>query len=460
MKAAFPEKYYPDSRHNHAKKAITSPEQDASESFYEYWERFKKLVAQCPYYGLSGDDLLVNFCDGLAQQYQIMVNAATGGGVDNYSVAEANEIIERLAASTRNYGRSRGSNTLNSIETPSSSNHKLEKTVDDLTKMVAKLVGNNQGGAQGSNLECNFCQGPHPMETCPVMEEQGISMENVSAMMHGQADNTKRFDKMDADKLASDARVKNLEIQLGQLAQEMAKNNQNNSNSIPSTTFPPKENTSSMTLRKGRTLESPPKKKRKAKSRDKVVEVEEQLEEELVIEKEKETPLKANGKEVKSPLSNDKGREGNNTTKDPIEEIEKEYVVEVPFPHALIYSKRFERDEDLYETFRKCEVNIPLLNLLKGVPRYAKFLKELCTPRRNPRKGTHKVKEYSEDLEIEELFIGKIAIEDSKNEELTESAAYAGERGLRKIVQPAQFGAACAIDWTLEQLALLNFFNQ
>ncbi|XP_074314003.1 uncharacterized protein LOC141649208 [Silene latifolia] len=186
MKAAFLEKYYPDSRHNHEKKAITSPEQDPSESLYKYWERFKKLVAQCPYHGLSGDDLLVNFCDGLTQQYQIMVNAATGGGVDNYSVAEAIEIIERLAARTRNYGRSRGSKTLNAIETPSSSNHKLEKTVDELTKMVAQLVGNNQGGAQGSNVECNFCQGSHPMETCPIMEEQGISKENVIAMMHGQ----------------------------------------------------------------------------------------------------------------------------------------------------------------------------------------------------------------------------------------------------------------------------------
>ncbi|XP_074289531.1 uncharacterized protein LOC141614687 [Silene latifolia] len=512
MKAAFLEKYYPDSRHNHAKKAITSPEQDASESLYEYWERFKKLVAQCPYHGLSGDDLLVNFCDGLTQQYQIMVNSATGGGVDNYSVAEANEIIERLAASTRNYGRSQGSKTINSIETPSPSSHKLEKTVDDLTKMVAQLVGNNQGGAQGSNVECNFCQGPHPMETCPIMEEQGISKENVSAMMHGQynsrnpngggyykydpsgntynigsrdnpnlswggdtsksfqngqfnhlknsnsqgqnsnyqrnnnhqqakggsfqfgnqghqgnfqgnhknfqqgggsssqgnedlstnemfkmimkgqAENTKRFDKMDADKISSDARVKNLEIQLGQLAQEMAKNNQRNSNSIPSTTFPPKENASSMTLRKGRTLESPPKKKRKAKSHERVIDIEEQIEEELVVEKEKETPSKTNGEEEKSPLRNDKEKSESNKTKDHVEEIEREYVVEVPFPSALTHSKRVERDEDLYETFRKCEVNIPLLNLLKGVPRYAKFLKELCTPRRSPRKGTQRVR--------------------------------------------------------------------
>ncbi|XP_074265769.1 uncharacterized protein LOC141588214 [Silene latifolia] len=30
-----------------------------------------------------------------------------------------------------------------------------------------------------------------------------------------------------------------------------------------------------------------------------------------------------------------------------------------------------------------CEVNIPLLNILKSVPKYAKFLQELCTIKRN-----------------------------------------------------------------------------
>lgn len=36
----------------------------------------------------------------------------------------------------------------------------------------------------------------------------------------------------------------------------------------------------------------------------------------------------------------------------------------------------------MLETFRKVEVNIPLLDAIKQVPRYAKFLKELCTSKR------------------------------------------------------------------------------
>ena len=50
-------------------------------------------------------------------------------------------------------------------------------------------------------------------------------------------------------------------------------------------------------------------------------------------------------------------------------------------------------DQELFDTFSKCEVNIPLLKLIKNVPRFAKFLKELCTVKRNQKlKGKQKVK--------------------------------------------------------------------
>ena len=53
-----------------------------------------------------------------------------------------------------------------------------------------------------------------------------------------------------------------------------------------------------------------------------------------------------------------------------------------PFPQALIESRKDEKSKDLYEAFRRCEVNIRLLDAIKQVPRYAKFLKELCTIKR------------------------------------------------------------------------------
>ncbi|KAM2352119.1 hypothetical protein ACFXTH_006838 [Malus domestica] len=44
--------------------------------------------------------------------------------------------------------------------------------------------------------------------------------------------------------------------------------------------------------------------------------------------------------------------------------------------------KKDENEKDILETFRKVQVNIPLLEAIKQVPKYAKFLKELCTTKR------------------------------------------------------------------------------
>jgi len=54
-----------------------------------------------------------------------------------------------------------------------------------------------------------------------------------------------------------------------------------------------------------------------------------------------------------------------------------------PFPLRAIPSKKMEDvDRKILETFRKVEVNIPLLDAIKQIPKYAKFLKELCTHKR------------------------------------------------------------------------------
>ncbi|KAM2922794.1 hypothetical protein COP2_039113 [Malus domestica] len=54
----------------------------------------------------------------------------------------------------------------------------------------------------------------------------------------------------------------------------------------------------------------------------------------------------------------------------------------VPFPNRFKQTKKEEAEKDILETFRKVQVNIPLLDAIKQVPRYAKFLKELCTTRK------------------------------------------------------------------------------
>ncbi|KAL5555792.1 hypothetical protein UlMin_038028 [Ulmus minor] len=57
-------------------------------------------------------------------------------------------------------------------------------------------------------------------------------------------------------------------------------------------------------------------------------------------------------------------------------------VSSLPFPSRFTTTKKEEHEKEILETFRKVQVNIPLLDAIKQVPRYAKFLKELCTNKR------------------------------------------------------------------------------
>ncbi|CAH9137444.1 unnamed protein product [Cuscuta epithymum] len=69
-----------------------------------------------------------------------------------------------------------------------------------------------------------------------------------------------------------------------------------------------------------------------------------------------------------------------------------------PFPKALKETRKLERNADIYETFTKCEVIIPLLNLIKSVPRFAKFLEELCTIKRTQHSNGKQPIEISEHV--------------------------------------------------------------
>ena len=62
------------------------------------------------------------------------------------------------------------------------------------------------------------------------------------------------------------------------------------------------------------------------------------------------------------------------------EEVKKS--VPPPFPQALRKKKKSVNQTEMLEVLRQVKVNIPLLDMIKQVPTYAKFLKDLCTVKR------------------------------------------------------------------------------
>ena len=90
-----------------------------------------------------------------------------------------------------------------------------------------------------------------------------------------------------------------------------------------------------------------------------------------------------NGKQVDQPVP----KSAKETREE--EEVELEHIfikedsmkrsMPPPFPQALRGKKKASKQEGILEVLRQVKVNIPLLDMIKQVPTYAKFLKDLCT---------------------------------------------------------------------------------
>ena len=92
------------------------------------------------------------------------------------------------------------------------------------------------------------------------------------------------------------------------------------------------------------------------------------------------------GKEVKQPIPKP-AKEGQDTKEaEPEEGVIKENAVKKrtppPFPQPLKAKKNSINQAEILEVLRQVKVNIPLLDMIKQVPTYAKFLKDLCTVKR------------------------------------------------------------------------------
>ena len=99
--------------------------------------------------------------------------------------------------------------------------------------------------------------------------------------------------------------------------------------------------------------------------------------------------------EVKAIITLRSGREVDQPMPKPVEESRKGEVLQPehillkedsmkhsmppPFPQALRSKKKASQQAGILEVLRQVKVNIPLLDIIKQVPAYAKFLKDLCT---------------------------------------------------------------------------------
>nr|GEV21549.1 DNA-directed DNA polymerase [Tanacetum cinerariifolium] len=90
----FINQFFPPSKTTHLKNEISRFTQRFEETFSEAWDHFKELLRAYPHHGFSELTQIDTFYNGLTEQDQDSLNAASGGNLLNKITREALQIIE------------------------------------------------------------------------------------------------------------------------------------------------------------------------------------------------------------------------------------------------------------------------------------------------------------------------------------------------------------------------------
>ncbi|CAM8910865.1 unnamed protein product [Rhodiola kirilowii] len=422
LQRKFMDKYYSHSKAAQMRKELSMLRQGRGETLFDYLARFRQLEENCPNHGIPQRMLLEYFMDGMILMERRMLDASAQGSILDMYPEEIWELIEKVAEGTR---------YLEETYKPAPvSNINVHSELQELKDMVAKLVTQqpqrnqqveckvnkstynsvnndnavfqertedvnivgyinkgdlpprrtdgyqghnkwqsrqNEGGWQrNNNYDAGQSSYPQKQPYKPPQIRQGDEdpMKEFRDEMRGMfKELTKKIDTQAGD-------VDELKKQMSQMASVVYERREDKGK-LPSQTIPnPKSNISAIMLRNGKQVKNG---------------MEELHEDSTSVQHADASPIKARTSEElqqntetsagiiqeTSVGCNNSGIEFPNSN------------TPLPFPMQVSKTnKKSITDKEVWELFSKVEINIPLIEAIRQIPRYAQFLKELCTNRR------------------------------------------------------------------------------
>ncbi|XP_052726013.1 uncharacterized protein LOC128194442 [Vigna angularis] len=283
------------------KQDISSFQQEPEETLSQTWDRFKGLLRKTPIHGFDVPTQLNLFLGGLKSHTKLMLDASAGGNIRWKTPDEAHEIIENMASSDNDVQSERGQNQkrgmleLQSQDALLAQNKIMTQQLESLMKKVSQLQIQNVSQAQHTVQGCELCGGEHQNGQCVILtnaKEEVNYMGNQSRQGNygnynqgwrphpsmGQASSSRpppqfqqqptlsdRTSKLEetlqqfmqmsiSNQKSTDASLRNLEVQMGQLAKKLEEKPVNTfgANTEPN----PKEHYKAITTRSGKVLDS------------------------------------------------------------------------------------------------------------------------------------------------------------------------------------------------------------
>ncbi|XP_072071922.1 uncharacterized protein [Arachis hypogaea] len=316
LRREFLDKFFPAAVTDKLRKEISCIVQCELETLYEYWEQFRKLLDSCPNHMIDTLVLISCFCQGMKPQDKILLDASSNGSLTKYRTAEkAWQLISDLAESTF-HAKQRSNHPRTINEVSSSVSKKITPWRLPIISMTALIKDTIHKAA---------------ISTKGIPNKEAITIKGVTTIIKvGEIIPTKVGGTIINNEVGTIEETKDGTPTIHKI----------DTHKTLHINIQTKEETTKPT------------------NRLIIEEIEEEDEAHEVVEDEVPQP--------RSEVSRD-------------EQVLEEVAQPIPFSKlARKTKKRVELDPKMVEMFKKVEVIIPLFDSIHQVPKYAKFLKNLC----------------------------------------------------------------------------------
>ncbi|XP_016652564.1 PREDICTED: uncharacterized protein LOC103343534 [Prunus mume] len=375
----FLQKFFPAQKTNKIRKEILGFTQKEGEAFHECWERYKEMISSCPHHNIESWMQMQSFYEGLLDSERMMVDATSGEGLMNKTAEEAFTLFESLSANSQQWSHNKGRGApMKAVVSEVSTNNEIAAKLD----VMCSLLQQAMTGPLGNKVEVqdqSFAE--HMLEQANALQARNPNNDPYSNMYNPGWRNHPNFKwSNNSNVQQSQGPPPRFQIhqrqfeqapqqvqeqrgdQMGEL-QDMFKKfmgqqmqtNQNLQNAVNKLEVQVGQIASFMSNRASRTFLSqtePPHGQPTASNKQ---------------------SLNPSGKSTNHKVSS-------NANQVPISANAFRPIA--PFPSRLSKSKKDQGLDEIMETFKNVQINIPLLNAIAQIPKYAKILKDLYTNKR------------------------------------------------------------------------------
>ncbi|XP_012827660.1 PREDICTED: uncharacterized protein LOC105948946 [Erythranthe guttata] len=390
LSQAFLARFFPPSKTAQLRRDVGNFRQMSQEPMHESWERFKDLLRQCPQHGFNPWDQMELFYNGLDQPARSLVDAASGGSLQNKTPTDARDIVERMCENAYHWPSERsgiqkvaGVHQLDPLAAVSAQLAILSNQVAQIsvrgpqTERVAaastsQATNDDWEQAHFMNHRFNNFRGTNNQNQNPTHYHPGIrNHENFSYanpknalqpppdLNHQREQRGPTYDerlhRQEHEMEGLKSTMKNMEKQIGQIAQSMSTMAKGG---FPSNTeVNPKESCQAITTRSGLQMTDPP----------------------YPTDESPRPAVQATPVEPEITISGSSTKEASKPNNISFPDNPPLMVTPIPFPERQKKKKFKDQLKKFIEKIKQIRINIPFAEALEVMPNYTKFMKEVLS---------------------------------------------------------------------------------